>query len=49
LAIIEVRDPEAKEKETTPISYKRMQIILSVGVTILMSPYPTVVMVYMTK
>ena len=38
LAIILVRDPEANEKEITPISYSRMQMILSVGVTMLMSP-----------
>ena len=47
--MIEVRDPEAKENEITPINCRRIQMILSVGVTILMSPYPTVVIVYMTK
>jgi len=47
--MIEARDPLANENATTPINIMKMQNIFSAGVFILISPYPTVVIVVTVK
>jgi hypothetical protein len=49
LYIIEVNDPLANEKVMTPAIIMMVQNIFSPQVEMVMSPYPTVVMVYMVK
>tara|TARA_B110001450_G_C17638334_1_gene488214 strand:- start:590 stop:730 length:141 start_codon:yes stop_codon:yes gene_type:complete len=44
-----VRDPDAKLKKITPTNYKKIQMTLSVVLANEISPYPTVVRVYIVK
>ena len=46
---IEAREPDANVNETTPMIMIQIQNIFSRGVLMLMSPYPTVVMVVIVK
>lgn len=46
---IEASDPEAKVNDITPVIIMQMQKIFSIHVLMLMSPYPTVVMVVIVK
>ena len=48
-ARIEARDPETREKMKTPDIMRQMQKSCSVDVPMGISPYPTVVMVVITK
>jgi len=46
---MEARDPDAKVKDKTPIIMMQMQNTFSRAVLMLMSPYPTVVIVVIVK
>jgi hypothetical protein len=47
--MIEAKAPLANEKALTPAIIRRIQVILSVQVLMLISPYPTVVIVVIVK